>query len=142
MIEELNLTKQVELTNQMPQQEVFNLMQSADVFLLPSLEEGIANVAVEAMALGTPVISTDCGGMQELITHQKEGWVVPIYDTEALAEELINFSSLSVQEIMAIKENALKKVKDQHNEERMVNGMIQLYNKVINLEIRFQSLQN
>lgn len=130
LINELNLTHQVELLDQKPQQEVFNLMQSADVFLLPSLEEGIANVAVEAMALGVPVISTDCGGMQELITHHKEGWIVPTYDIDAIADQLFYFSQLAENKIREVKKAARKKIEKQHNEEQMVNGMLDLYNQV------------
>ena len=50
-------------------------MQMADVLLITSIEEGLPNVAVEAMALGLPVVSTTCGGMEELITNGTEGWL-------------------------------------------------------------------
>ncbi len=130
LINALNLSPQVELLGQMPQEEVFKLMQSADVFLLPSLEEGIANVAVEAMALGTPVISTDCGGMQELITHNKEGWVVPTRDSEAMAQQIIKFSKLPKKQVLDIKSAARQKVEIQHSEAQMVEGMLGLYSKV------------
>jgi colanic acid/amylovoran biosynthesis glycosyltransferase len=119
----------VELLPQLPQQKVFEFMSSAGVFLLPSIEEGIANVAVEAMALGCPVISTNCGGMEELITHQKEGWIVPVYDSKAMAAQILEFSQLDSEYIKNIKNAARLKVEQQHTEMKMVEGMINLYNR-------------
>jgi len=131
IIEDLGLTSDVELLPQLPQQKVFELMSSADVFLLPSIEEGIANVAVEAMALGCPVISTNCGGMEELITHQKEGWIVPVYDYKAMAAQILEFSQLDSEYIKNIKHAARLKVEQQHTEMEMVEGMMRLYNRVV-----------
>ena len=85
LIQEFNLQDKVKLTSKLEQEEVFNRMKNASLFLLPSLEEGIANVAVEAMALGVPVISTNCGGMEELITHGQEGFICPTRNAEGLS---------------------------------------------------------
>jgi colanic acid/amylovoran biosynthesis glycosyltransferase len=119
------------LTSKLPQDKVFEMMKVSDLFLLSSIEEGIANVAVEAMALGTPVISTDCGGMEELITHGKEGWIVPVRDAEVMAEQILSITNLEVDEIRNIKMAARLKVEAQHNEEQMVVGMLSLYNNVV-----------
>jgi len=59
------------------------------VFLLSSLSEGISNAALEAMACGLPVVTTDCGGMREAVTDGIEGFVVPVRDPEAMAEALL-----------------------------------------------------
>lgn len=131
LIDDMGLKDKVILTPKLPQTKVFKLMIASDIFVLPSLEEGIANVAVEAMALGTPVISTDCGGMEELITHEKEGWIIPKRDKDALAEQIINFSNLEEDEINNIKVSARQKVETQHNEQQMVNCMLNLYQDLI-----------
>ncbi len=132
LIHELGLENHISLTGKLPQQEVFKKMQKSDLFLLPSIEEGIANVAVEAMALGTLVISTDCGGMQELITHNKESWIVPTRDPEAIAEEVMRFQTLEAGQVKSIIQAARTKVAQQHTEEMMLNNMIKLYNSVLN----------
>jgi colanic acid/amylovoran biosynthesis glycosyltransferase len=131
LIEDLGLTSDVELLPQLPQRDVFELMSSADVFLMPSIEEGIANVAVEAMALGCPVISSNCGGMEELISHQKEGWIVPVHDEEAMAAQILEFSQLDSEYIQSIKDAARLKVEQQHTEMKMVEGMMGLYHRVV-----------
>ncbi|TXE21541.1 glycosyltransferase family 4 protein [Psychroflexus gondwanensis] len=132
LIEDFGLTSDVELLPQLPQQDVFGLMSSADVFLLPSIEEGIANVAVESMALGCPVISTNCGGMEELIRHQKEGWIVPVYNYKAMAAQILEFSQLNSEYIKKIKKEARRKVERQHNEDKMVEDILGLYKLIIN----------
>lgn len=130
LIHELGLIDYISLTQKLPQDEVFARMQAADIMLLPSIEEGIANVAVEAMALGTPVISTDCGGMEELITHDKEGWIVPTRDPQALAEAVKNFISLDKICLNEVTTAARLKVEQQHNENKMIKDMICLYKKL------------
>lgn len=49
--------------------------QSHDLFVLPSANEGMSNTVLEAMACGLPIITTDTGGTQELITDN--GWIIP-----------------------------------------------------------------
>lgn len=131
LIHNLGLQNKITLTKRLPQSKVFELIQESDVLLLPSIEEGIANVAVEAMALGTPVISADCGGMHELITHNSEGWIVPTYDVEAMAKQIITFTELSEDEIKRVKVAARKKVEYQHSETQMIKGMLRLYERVM-----------
>ncbi|SHI37665.1 colanic acid/amylovoran biosynthesis glycosyltransferase [Mesonia phycicola] len=127
-----HLDQEVTLLGRVSQEEVYQKMQECSLLLLPSIEEGIANVVVEAMALGTPVISTDCGGMTELITHEKEGWIVPKRNTEAMATSIQSFSKLKVEEIEKVRKAARQKVEADFNEEQMVTGMINLYKNVLN----------
>src|SRR5690606_34658804 len=94
LVDNLGLKNYVVLERRKPQPEVFNLMQETSLLLMPSLEEGIPNVVVEAMAIGLPVISTDCGGVPELITNDKEGWLVPTRDPGAMAEAIEVFANL------------------------------------------------
>ena len=131
LIHDLGLENHISLTYKIPQEEVFEKVYYADVMLLPSIEEGIANVAVEAMALGTPVISTNCGGMQELITHNKEGWIVSIRNSVALTMQIIKLMNLDAEQIKNITIKARQKVEQQHNEEKMIKDMINLYATVL-----------
>ncbi|MGD8631883.1 MAG: TIGR03088 family PEP-CTERM/XrtA system glycosyltransferase [Gammaproteobacteria bacterium] len=61
------------------------LLQNMDVFVLPSLAEGISNTILEAMASSLPVVATDVGGSGELVAHGRTGFLVPRSDPAALA---------------------------------------------------------
>jgi glycosyltransferase involved in cell wall biosynthesis len=85
---QLGLDDHVTLLGTCDQAQVREHMAWADVVLLPSLSEGISNVALEAMAAGLPVISTDCGGMPEVIDDGVNGFLVPIGGIEEMAARL------------------------------------------------------
>lgn len=69
--------------------EPHEYMQAADVLVLSSLWEGFGNVLVEAMACGTPVISTDCpGGPAEILEGGRFGELVPVGDSDRLANAI------------------------------------------------------
>ena len=64
---------------------------SADVFVLPSRFEGFGIVLVEALALGIPIVSTDCpSGPKEILANGQYGTLVPVGDSEAIAEAIID----------------------------------------------------
>jgi starch synthase len=60
----------------------------ADVFCLPTIEEGMALVQGEALSFGLPIITTTNSGGDELITDGQEGFIVPIRDAEAIHNKL------------------------------------------------------
>jgi glycosyltransferase involved in cell wall biosynthesis len=65
-------------------------MRGFDVFVLPSLAEGISNTILEAMATGLPVLATRVGGNEELVAEGHTGALVAAGDVEALAQGLVN----------------------------------------------------
>jgi len=71
-----------------PHGEVLRLMQSCDVFVLPSIVEGRALVQQEAMACGLPVIATKNAGADDAVIDGETGFLVPIRSPEAIAEKI------------------------------------------------------
>jgi len=59
---------------------------AADVLVLPSTQENLANTVMEALACGTPCVAFDIGGMPDMIEHQKNGYLAQPYKIEDLAQ--------------------------------------------------------
>ena len=75
--ERLGVADRVRFLGAVPHGELPVLLNAADVFVLPSSSEGLANAWVEALACGTPVVTTPIPGAQELITDPAWGRLVP-----------------------------------------------------------------
>lgn len=63
-------------------------LRAADVFVLPSIAEGLSVAMLEAMATGLPALVTDVGGARDVIHPGEDGWIVPPDDVPALREAL------------------------------------------------------
>ena len=70
--------------------DIKELLNSFDIFVLPSLFEGLPNVVLEAMACSKPVVATAVAGTPEAVIDGKTGYLVPSQNPEALAKALIN----------------------------------------------------
>lgn len=70
--------------------DVYDLVSAMDVFVLPSLNEGIPMALLEAMALNRPVVATDVGGVPEVLEHRVTGLLVSPGDPRGLADACLN----------------------------------------------------
>lgn len=59
---------------------------AADVFVAPSVEENLANTVLESLSCGTPAVAFDIGGMSDMISHKRNGYLVTGFDTKKLAK--------------------------------------------------------
>lgn len=113
-IESLGLAESVKLLGF--QTNPYQYMAAADLFVLSSIYEGFGNVLAEAMACGTPIVSTDCPfGPGEIITQGANGLLVPTGDSLALAQamlEVLSNPSLQRQLIDA----GLRRAQDFHSQ--------------------------
>lgn len=129
-IHQLKLQDHITIIQNLPQSELFPVMKSNDVLVLPSLKEGIANVVLEAMAIGVPVISTDCGGMSEVVKPSINGWLVPVRDAVAIANGVVELSQTSEDQLKTMTEHAHKFVKQHFNNLDSIQQFEQLYESV------------
>jgi len=77
VLTEAALLPHVRLLGWVPNHRVRDLYVAADLFIMPSLEEGFPRVLLEAMASGTPFVASDVGGVREICAAEQQRWLVP-----------------------------------------------------------------
>jgi teichuronic acid biosynthesis glycosyltransferase TuaC len=91
LAEELGIRDRVQFLGRKSRNEVAAAMQGCTVFALPSHYEGLGCVYLEAMAAGKPVIACRNQGIEEIISHGVNGWLIEPGDLSALTEALALF---------------------------------------------------
>jgi len=100
-----------------------------DVFVLPSLNEGMGRVLVEAMALGKPIVASDIGGIPDLVTHGENGFLVPPKNPKELAKYIqILIEDKEKRDKMGL---AGKKMAMNFRAENMVEKIAKLYEELL-----------
>ena len=88
-IHTLGLQNVVELVGKKNRDEILDLYNTVDAFMLPSFYEGIANVCLEAMSMELPLVSTRSGGMEEVIVDGENGLLADLYSPESLYKGIL-----------------------------------------------------
>lgn len=83
------LSQKVEFKGWLNKENLLNEYQQSDIFILPSLDEGMPNVLLEAMACGLPVLTTRIAGNEELIIQGENGFLYNPNDSKSAIEYLI-----------------------------------------------------
>ncbi len=91
LIRQLGLGGKIKLLGPLPHNEVIRHYKRAEIFVLPSVDEGFGMVFVEALASGTAIIGADSGGVKDIIKDGKTGLLVPPEDEVELAKAIMKF---------------------------------------------------
>jgi glycosyltransferase involved in cell wall biosynthesis len=110
--------------------EVAEYMQNSHILVLPSRWEGMANVALEALALGRPVIASRCGGIDRFI-EPACGWTVDIDDHEALTASIVAAARLSMHDLQVMGQAAYDLVNEQFSMDLAVTMHLDLFSSVL-----------
>jgi glycosyltransferase involved in cell wall biosynthesis len=107
---------------------VSSLLEVCDVFVLSSRNEGMANVMLEAMSVGTPVVATDISGVREALdataSRPAAGWVVPPDDAPAMAaalREVLTLCAENPAHVRARTAEATRRIDEWFSIDRMVD---------------------
>jgi sugar transferase (PEP-CTERM/EpsH1 system associated) len=110
-------------------EDVPQLLAALDVFVLPSLAEGISNTILEAMACGLPVVATRVGGNEELLLEDETGFLVPRADPQAMAAALLNYVDHAALRV-AHGAAARARVEGAFSISRMVSRYLEVYDEL------------
>ncbi len=123
--------KSLELLGPVSNDQVWRLIFKSDVVVLPSYAEGLPTVIIEAGATGTPVIATDVGGIDEVITNGYSGFLFRPGDTSTLARYLEVLACHSeLRELFGNRLNST--VKKSFDARRNSQNLIKIYEELIN----------
>lgn len=110
--------------------DIPELMRALDLFVLPSLAEGVSNTILEAMACGLPVIATSVGGNPELVIEGETGILVPPADPLAIAAAIRSY--LEDKRRLTYHGQAGRKRAETHfSMQAMVNAYLEVYDGVL-----------
>lgn len=116
----------VRFLGERPPEEVARRLASADVFCLPSFAEGLPVSIMEAMAVGTPVVTTFISGIPELAVDRETAMVVPAGNAKQLAYALASvLADEPLREALVV--NALRRVRAQHDLHANVAALASLF---------------
>ena len=124
MVEQLNLTNHVVFLGK--REDARQLLNMADICVLPSLSEGMSNAILEYMAAGKPVVATNVGGNPELVQNGETGILVDKENSEQLAKALILLANAPYKRT-EMGRNGYEKVKNKFTLPAMVSAYTDLF---------------
>ena len=106
--------------------DIFAMLSTAHLFVLPSLHESSPNALIEAMGVGLPCIASSVGGVLDLIDHQENGLLIPPRASGALAEAINDI--LANQELaVSLGRNARRKIEKMFDNDRSIQQLQAVY---------------
>lgn len=111
------------------QEDIWSELCDADIFVLPSLSEGMSNVLLEAMSCGLPVVATSVGGNGDLVKDRRNGMLIKPRDSAKLGGALLE---LLENEAFAntLGKEARQTVEENYSMDRVVDKYVTLYNRL------------
>ena len=106
--------------------DIFSMLSTAHLFVLPSLHESSPNALIEAMAVGLPCIASSVGGVVDLIDHQENGLLIPPRASGALVEAINDI--LTNHELATyLGRNARRKIEEMFDNNRSIQQLEAVY---------------
>jgi glycosyltransferase involved in cell wall biosynthesis len=123
----------IEYVGWVSEDEKAALLAQADIYVLPSIAEGMPRGLIEAMAVGLPVISTKVGGIPDFITHGENGLLVATGDVDGLVDNIVRLAN--DHKLRSLMRHAnIQKVNSTLLQENVFNAYKHLYNTLLSAE--------
>lgn len=129
LITNYKLQNRVEFFGYLPHKEIIGYLHKADIFIRPSLSEGMGNSFIEAMAAGVPVIATPVGGIPDFLKDGATGLFCEVNNPKSIAEKVkIYLENNGLRE--KIIANAQKMVSEKYDWNLIAGKMKSIFNKL------------
>jgi glycosyltransferase involved in cell wall biosynthesis len=130
LAQELKVSERVLFCGQIGHKDLPKYLKISDVFVRPSLSEGLGNSFLEAMAAGVPVIGTNVGGIPDFIKEGETGLFCEVKNPKSIAEKInILFSDNALRQKLT--ENGKKLVAEKYDWDLVSKKMENIFNKLI-----------
>ncbi len=123
-VRSLHLEDQIQFLGEV--RDARSLLSEFDIFVLPSLEEGMPNGLLEAMAFGVPAVASNIDGVGEVIVHEKSGLLVEPASPESLARALIRLARSETAR-RSLADAARTAVRERYSPELELAGTVAVY---------------
>ena len=129
LTDKLNLRSRIKFAGQINHEELPGYFNLADIFIRPSLSEGLGNSFLEAMAFGLPIIGTPVGGITDFLKHKETGLVCEVNNPKDIAEKV---ESLLEDDDLRIKiiQNGKRLVKEEYNWDNIAKETEKIFLKI------------
>ena len=127
-VERMGLTRRVKFMGFVDPKELPLLMKASDIFIRPSLSEGLGNAFLEAMAARMIVIGTNAGGIPDFLTDGKTGFMVEIENPESIASAVRKIQTLDAQHRESMLSQAQEMVIAKYNWDIVSRDMEDMFN--------------
>ncbi len=101
----------------------------ADLYIINSFSEGFSNSMLEAMSLGIPVLTTNVGGAKDVITNDRNGWVLSDFEISTLKNSILFIKTLPPSELRSIAEAGRNRVNKEFSILSHVQQLMNIYKK-------------
>jgi glycosyltransferase involved in cell wall biosynthesis len=130
LVKKLSLEHRVRFFGACSHADLPAIISSSDVFIRPSLSEGLGNAFLESMACGTPVIGTPVGGIPDFLEDEKTGFFCLPEHPESIRNTVIKVMYYEKEKLSQIKKAAKDLVVEKYNWQTISRDMLILFQKL------------
>jgi len=127
LVAELKLENRVLFLGNIEHKDMPKYLKISDIFIRPSISEGLGNSFIEAMAAGLPTIGTPVGGIPDFLIEGETGFLCQPNDPQSIADTINRILNLDKNKLNQIKDNALRLVSARFNWDVVGDSMRQIF---------------
>lgn len=131
LVDELGLVSRVQFLGQIPGDQLPDYLSIADVFVRPSLSEGLGNSFLEAMYAGLPTVGTPVGGIVDFLHEGKTGWLCEVNNPRSIADKVLYIlDPVNREKVTEVVRNAENLVAEKYDWNKVAEVMGKVFTKL------------